>query len=162
MTPPVQAEAIDKITAALCQVDADNSDSFRENAEEIKAAVEAKGTEIQARLAEANVSDINVMCAEMQAGFVKWAGFNVIATFGRPDSLTPQVVKELVDKGRENKVTLIIDNMQSGKDAGAGIAEELGCARVILSNFPGGYENTETWEETIDYNVALLLAAIGE
>jgi zinc transport system substrate-binding protein len=71
------------------------------------------------------------------------------------------VVKELVDKGREGKVTLIIDNMQSGKDAGAGIAEELGSARVILSNFPGGYENTETWEKAIDCNVELLLAAIG-
>ncbi|NQT04968.1 MAG: zinc ABC transporter substrate-binding protein, partial [Dehalococcoidia bacterium] len=81
--------------------------------------------------------------------------------FGRPDSLTPQVVKELVDKGREGEVALIIDNMQSGQDAGAGIAEELDSARVILSNFPGGYDNTETWEKAIEYNVALLLAAIG-
>ena len=104
---------------------------------------------------------INQADADNSAGFVKWAGFNIIATYGRPDSLTPQVVKELVDKGREGKVTLIIDNMQSGQDAGAGIAEELGSARVILSNFPGCYENTETWEKTIDYNVALLLAAIG-
>jgi zinc transport system substrate-binding protein len=71
------------------------------------------------------------------------------------------VVKELVDKGREGKVTLVIDNMQSGQDAGAGIAEELKSARVILSHFPGGYENTETWEKTIEYNVALLLAATG-
>ena len=80
----------------------------------------------------------------------------------RPDSLTPQVVKELVDKGREGKITLIIDNMQSGKDAGAGIAEELGCARVIISNFPGCYDNTETWEKAIDYNVELLLEAIAQ
>jgi len=57
---------------------------------------------------------------------------------------------------------LIIDNMQSGQDAGAGIAEELGSARVILSNFPGGYENTETWEKAIDYNVALLLEVITQ
>jgi zinc transport system substrate-binding protein len=72
------------------------------------------------------------------------------------------VVKELVDKGRAGKVTLIIDNMQSGQDAGAGIAEELGCARVILSNFPGGYDNTETWEKAIDYNVELILEAIAQ
>jgi len=162
LTPPVQIEAIDKITASLSQLDADNGSAYQESAAEVKGMVEAKGAEVVERLAKANLSSINVMCAEMLAGFVSWAGFNTVAAYGRPDSLTPQVVKELVDKGREGKVTLIIDNMQSGKDAGAGIAEELGSARVILSNFPGGYENTETWEKTIDYNVELLLEVITQ
>ena len=162
MTPPVQMEAIDKITISLSQVDAGNGAAYQKSAAEIKDMVEAKGAEVEERLAEANLSSINVMCAEMLAGFVNWAGFNIVATYGRPDSLTPQVVKELVDKGREGKVTLIIDNMQSGKDTGAGIAEELASARVILSNFPGGYENTETWEKAIDYNVELLLESITQ
>ncbi len=162
MTPPVQSQAIDIIAGIISQADAEHSADFRKNADDFKAVVNAKGAEMADKLAKANVAAINVMCDEQQAGFVKWAGFNVVATYGRPDSLTPQVVKELVDKGRESNVTLIIDNMQSGKDAGAGIAEELGSARVILSNFPGCYENTETWEKTIEYNVALLLAAIGK
>ncbi|HUU65224.1 MAG TPA: metal ABC transporter substrate-binding protein [Dehalococcoidales bacterium] len=162
MTPPVQIEAIDKITASLSQVDAGNGSAYQKSAAEIKDMVEAKGADVEERLVKANLSRVNVICAEEQAGFVQWAGFNIIATYGRPDSLTPQVVKELVDKGREGKVTLIIDNMQSGQDAGAGIAEELGSARVILSNFPGSYENTETWEKAIDYDVELLLAAITQ
>jgi len=161
MTPPVQMEAIEMIAAALSQADTKNSSEYQKSAAELAAKIEAKGAEMQDRLAKKNVSSVNVMCAEMQAGFIQWAGFNIVATYGRPDSLTPQVVKELVDKGREGKVTLIIDNMQSGKDAGAGIAEALGSAPVILSNFPGGYEGTETWEKTIDYNVTLLLAARG-
>ncbi|NQT05862.1 MAG: zinc ABC transporter substrate-binding protein, partial [Dehalococcoidia bacterium] len=125
MTPQTQSQAIDLIAGIISQADAENSAYFQKNAESFKASVNAKGAEMAAKLAEVNVSEINVMCAEMQAGFVKWAGFNVVATFGRPDSLTPQVVKELVDKGREGEVALIIDNMQSGQDAGAGIAEEL-------------------------------------
>jgi len=162
MTPPVQIEAIDKITASLSQVDAGNGSAYQKSAAEIKDMVEAKGADVEERLVKANLSRVNVICAEEQAGFVQWAGFNIIATYGRPDSLTPQVVKELVDKGREGKVTLIIDNMQSGQDAGAGIAEELGSARVILSNFPAGYENTETWEKAIDYNVELLLETLTQ
>jgi len=161
MTPQVQLQAIDIIANILGQEDMENSSHYAENTEDFKASVEAKGTVVVEKLAGAKVSEINVMCAEHQAGFVQWAGFNIVATFGRPDSLTPQVVKELVDKGREGNVTLIIDNMQSGQDAGAGIAEELGSARVILSYFPGCYENTETWEKTIEYNVELLLAAVG-
>jgi len=162
MTPPVHIEAIDKITASLSQVDAGNGSAYQKSAAEVKGMVEAKGAEVEERLARANLSSINVMCADQLLGFVQWAGFNIVATYGRPDSLTPQVVKELVDKGREGKVTLIIDNMQSGQDAGAGIAEELGSSRVILSNFPGGYENTETWEKAIDYNVELLLGVINQ
>ncbi|MBL7126814.1 MAG: zinc ABC transporter substrate-binding protein [Dehalococcoidales bacterium] len=162
MTPQVQSQAIDIITGIISQADSKNSADFQKNADGFKAAVNTKGTEMAEKLAEASVSEINVICAEQQTGFVQWAGFNIVATFGRPDSLTPQVVKDLVDSGRESNVTLIIDNMQSGQDAGVGVAEELGSARVILSNFPGCYENTETWEKTIEYNVALLLAAIGQ
>lgn len=162
MTPPVQIEAINKITAALSQVDTKNSSDYQKSAAELAAKIEAKGAEVQDRLAKANVSGTNIMCAEMLVGFVQWTGFNIVATYGRPDSLTPQVLRELVDKGREGKVTLIIDNMQSGKDAGAGMAEELGSKRIILSNFPGGYENTETWEKAIDYNVTLLLEAVAQ
>jgi zinc transport system substrate-binding protein len=55
----------------------------------------------------------------------------------------------------------VIDNLQDGKDAGRGIAEDIGATQINLSNFPGGFENTETWEKAIDRNVDLLLKAIG-
>ena len=160
MAPPVQLEAVDKITAILCQADATNSSAYQKSAAELKGKFEAKEAEIKAKLARANLSSINVMCDEMLVEFVQWVGFNVVATYGRPDSLTPQVVKELVDKGRAENVTLIIDNLQSGGDAGAGIAEELGCKRIILSNFPGGFDNTETWEKAIDRNIELILERV--
>jgi zinc transport system substrate-binding protein len=66
-----------------------------------------------------------------------------------------------VDTVRENNVSLIIDNLQSGQDAAKAVAEELGCTRIILSNFPGGFTDTETWEKAIDKNVALVLEAVG-
>jgi len=161
MTPPVQLEATEMITAALCQVDAQNSSAYQKSAAELKGKIEAKGAEIKAKLAQENLSNINVMCADMQVGFIKWTGLNIVAAYGRPDSLTPQVLKELVDKGREEKVTLIIDNMHSGQDAGKAIAEDIGCQRVILSNFPGGFDNTETWEKAIDHNIELILEAVA-
>ena len=162
MTPPVQLEAIDEITAILGQADAKDSSAYQKSAAEYKDKIIAKELEIKAKLAQVKLSEVNVMCADMQVGFIKWAGFNLVASYGRPDSLTPQVVKELVDKGREAKVTLIIDNLQSGKDAGAGIAEELGCKRVLISNFPGGFDNTETWEKAIDRNIELLLEVTAQ
>jgi zinc transport system substrate-binding protein len=162
MVPAVQMEAVDIITSALCQVDNENSAAYQQSAAEYKDKISAKEAEIKAKLAGENLSSINVMCDEMQAGFVGWVGFNIVTTYGRPDSLTPQVVKELVDTGRDSGATLIIDNLQSGKDTGKAITEELGSTRIILSNFPGGFENTETWEKAIDKNIELILAAIAQ
>jgi len=162
MTPPVQLEATDKITAALCQVDAENSSVYHQLAIEYKDKIGAKEAEIKAKLAEVDLSGVNAICADQQAGFVDWVGLNVVATYGEPDSLTPQVVRELVDTGREAGVTLIIDNLQSGKDAGLPIAMDIGCQRVILSNFPGGFDGTETWEKAIDQNIELILGALAQ
>ncbi|MBA7695027.1 hypothetical protein ES703_103644 [subsurface metagenome] len=162
MAPPVQLEAIDAITVILSQVDEKNSSAYQKSAAELRGKFEAKEAEIEAKLAKEDLASINVMCNEMLVEFVEWTGLNVIATYGRPDSLTPQVVKELVDTGREENVALIIDNLQSGQDTGAGIAEELGCRRIILSNFPGGFDDTETWEKAIDKNIELILEAIAQ
>jgi len=162
MTPAVQLQAVDEITAHLSQLDAENSAAYQQSAAELKDIIEAKGTEVEAKLAGQNLSSINVMCADQQADFVEWVGLNIVDIFGRPDSLTPQVLKDLVDKGREENVTLIIDNLQSGQDAGAGIAEELDCDRIILSNFPGGFDNTGTWEKAIDENIRRILEVVAQ
>ncbi len=162
MTPPVQLAAVDRIVAALSEVDAENSSAYQELAAEYKDSVTAKEAEIEAKLAKEDLASINVMCSDMLVGFVQWAGLNIMATYGESDLLTPQVVQDLVDTGREEKVTLIIDNLQSGQDAGAGIAEELDCKRIILSNLPGGFDDTETWEKAIDENVKRILEAIAQ
>ena len=162
MTPEVQQAAVDKIVAALSQGDSNNSAAYEKVAIEYKSEVQVKGAEVKARLAEEDLASINVMCAEQLTGLVRWMGLNIITTYGRPDSLTPEVVKELVDTGREENVILIIDNLQSGQDAGAGLAEELGCKRIIFTNFPGGFDNTETWEKALDYDANLVLQVISQ
>jgi zinc transport system substrate-binding protein len=161
MTPQVQLQATDKVAVVLGEADSKNSDTYQKGAAEYKAAVTAKETEIKAKLAEVNLSGVNVIGASQQVAFLKWIGMNVVATYGTPETFTPQLVKELVDKGKADSVTLIVDNLHSGQDAGKGIAEELGCKRVILINFPGGVDNTETWEKAIDYNIELILRAVS-
>jgi len=162
MTPPVQREAAEKISATLAEIDPDNRAAYEQAAAEYKDTVTAKESEIKSKLEDAGLTGINVLCDEQQAGFVKWTGLNIISTYGRPETFTPQVVKDLVDKGREGTVTLVIDNMQTGGESGKSLAEELGVKHIVLSNFPGGYENTDTWEKAIDKNIDLILDAIGK
>ena len=162
MTPSVQIQATDEITIILCQIDDKNSSAYQQSTAELKGKIEAKQAEIEARLAQEDLANINVMCADMLDGFVQWTGLNIVATYPLQVEDNILLTKELVDKGRAANVALIIDNLQSGQDAGKGIAEELGCQRIILSNFPGGFDNTETWEKAIDRNIELILEAIAQ
>lgn len=163
MIPAVQAQAVTRIAQALGEIDAQNSAYYQERATERGQAILAYGEAVKDRLENAGVEEAKVICAEMQAGFVGWAGFNITATFGRPEDLTPAQMVDLIDTAQESGAALIIDNLQSGSTTlGASLEQDIEAIPVTISNFPGGLEDTETWEDAIDKNVDLLLDALNE
>jgi zinc transport system substrate-binding protein len=163
MVPAVQAEAVDKIAQALGQIDPENAAYYQENAADREQAILTYGDQVKNTLQEAGVDGVKVICADMQADFVEWAGFDVVATFGRPEDLSVAQVEELIVKAKDAGVALVIDNLQSGATTlGASMEQDIEAIPVTISNFPGGLENTETWEKAIDKNVDLLLGALHE
>ena len=163
MVPQVQAEAVAEITEALGEIDPENVAYYYNKAVERVQAVLTKGEEVEDTLSDAGLGNVAVICAEMQAGFISWAGFNITATFGRPEDLTPAQIADLIDTAQESGAALIVDNLQSGSTTlGASIGEDIEAIPVTISNFPGGLEDTETWEKAIDKNVDLLLDALNE
>jgi len=163
MVPSVQAEGVGKIAQALGEIYPENADYYQESATEREQAILAYGEAVESRLQDAEVEGVKVICAEMQAGFVSWAGFDIVATFGRPEDLTPAQVVDLIDEAQGAGAALIIDNLQSGSTTlGASLEQDVAAIPVTISNFPGGLEDTETWEKAIDKNVDLLLAALDE
>ncbi|OIQ08048.1 manganese ABC transporter substrate-binding lipoprotein precursor [Moorella thermoacetica] len=157
MAPPVWQQALQTVAGILGEKDPANKEYYQTNAQKAIDQAAKAGQEMQGRLQAAGSGKVKVLCSNQQEGFVRWAGLQVVDTYGRPEELTPQKVKELVDKGRQAGVKLIIDNLQSGPDAGTGIAKELGVPQVTLSNFPGGLPGTDEWEPAVRKNVDLLL-----
>ncbi len=163
MVPEVQSEAIDKIAQALSEIDLANSEYYQGRAEERTQAILAKGQEVKNRLQEGKVSQAKVICSDYQAGFISWAGFDVVATYGRPEDLSVAEVEKLINQAKQAGVALVIDNLQSGATATSeAIAKDIGAIQVIISNFPGGFEGTETWEKAVDKNVDLILEALAQ
>jgi ABC-type Zn uptake system ZnuABC Zn-binding protein ZnuA len=159
MIPSVQAAAVDKIENILSEVDPDNATVYQENAESYKQRIQVTESNITNTLVQFNVSQINIIASVRQADFLTWAGFNVVATFTNPESLS-KVLQELIDTGKANNVTLVVNNLQDGEDAGISVAAGIGAVNLNLSNFPGGFSDTETWEKAIEYNINMLLDAI--
>ncbi len=163
MVPAVQAEAVNKIAQALGEIYPENAAYYAGNATERAQAILAYGEQVKDRLQDAAVDGVKVICAAMQEGFVRWAGFDIVATYGRPEELSPADVQQLITEAIEAGVVLVIDNLQSGTTTlGASLGHDIEAIPVTISNFPGGLENTETWEKAIDKNVALLLEALHE
>jgi len=163
MVPTVQAEAVDRIAQALGEIDPENAAYYEGKAAEREQAILAKGQEVKNELESAGVEGVKVLCADMQVGFVQWAGFDIVATFGRPEDLSPADVTQLITEAKQAGVALVIDNLQSGSATlGAAMEPDIEAIPVTISNFPGGFENTETWEKAIDKNVDLLLEALNE
>jgi zinc transport system substrate-binding protein len=160
MIPSVQSAATDKVASALSEIDPTNADAYNKSAEAYKKRIQATETDIRNILTKADVTKVNVIASARQADFLQWAGFNVVGSYNSPQELTPQGVQKLVDTGKAETVTLVINNLQDSKDAGKAIAEELGAKNLNLSNFPGGLENTETWEKAISYNVDILVKTL--
>jgi hypothetical protein len=86
-----------------------------------------------------------------------------VATYGRPEDLSVAEVEKLINQAKQAGVALVIDNLQSGGTATSEtMAQDIGAIQVTISNFPGGFEGTESWEKAIDKNVDLLLEALTE
>ncbi len=84
MIPSVQLAATDKVAGILAQVDSKNASAYQKSAEEYKQRIQKKEADIKARLAKANISQVNVIASNRQADF-----FNGPGLMSLPNSMPP-------------------------------------------------------------------------
>lgn len=134
MIPDVQKRAAAEITALLMELDSTRADTYRLAAERYQVGVDSAAAAARALLAGKTLPP--VIAAEQQAPFVAWLGFRVVATYGRAEDFTAQEMTRLARVAIDSGVKLIVDNLQSGPDAGKPLAEALKVKHVTLTNFP--------------------------
>ncbi|WP_419786104.1 metal ABC transporter solute-binding protein, Zn/Mn family [Pseudodesulfovibrio sp.] len=161
MLPSGQAALTSSVCDVLVRVFPAQAKAIRTATEHRLARIKAVGTALQVMLEPLRTAHIKVLCSVMQAQLVDWAGCEVVARYGRPQDLTPVKLAKLIAVGRENGVTLVVDNIQSGADMGSNMAEELNAKQIALSNFPGAIKDTPTWEQTLRANIRQLMNAAG-
>ena len=120
------------------------------------AKVDAVASEIRSEAQDLEVEKANVICMQWQKVFVEWVGFNVVATYNPPETLSAADITALVEMAQTEKAALIIDNLQVSIEFGAGIASEVGATHVVLTNFPGAVPGTGNLTEMFRYNAGQL------
>jgi len=96
-----------------------------------------------------------VIVSSMQKEPLEWMGFHVVGEYGRPEAISAREVVRLSKIGRDKQAIVVVDNLQSGPDAGKGIAETLGVPHIVLTNFP----SEKGYLATLGENVNKVLAA---
>jgi zinc transport system substrate-binding protein len=162
MVPEVYILAIDKIVEVLCRVKPEYADFFKSKASSYKEELLGVSSRIRHELTPLRVGEIKVVCSKMQTEFLAWLGFDIVATYDRPEDFTPGELEDIIRKAREANIKLVVDNLQSGAKAGVPIANELRCPRVVLTNFPKDFEGKLSYIESLKENVSKVLGAIRE
>ena len=128
--------------------------------EQMIAEIEEAANEIANEAQSLGVSNVNVICMKWQKPFVEWVGFNVIAVYNPPETLSASDIANLIDTARTNHAALIIDNLQVSAEFGASVASEVGAVHVVLTNFPGAIPGTENLAQMFRYNAKQLFEGL--
>jgi zinc transport system substrate-binding protein len=108
------------------------------------------------RIKSAGITRKSIIASSMLKEPLEWMGFQIVGEYGRPESISAKEIAALTRIGKEKGASMIVDNLQSGPEAGKGVAEALGVPHVILSNFPSEKGYADTLSDNVD---AVLTAA---
>ena len=101
-------------------------------------------------------SNVKVICMKWLQTFIESVGFNVVATYNPPETLSTGDITALLETAQTEGVALVVDNLQIDVEFGAEIASEVGAEHVVLTNFPGAIPNTENLAKMLRHNAEQL------
>lgn len=154
LIPEVQKQAVAEIAEALVQVAPELAPGIRQREQQRLRRIDAVAAQCRADLAP--LRGKNVVAAVMQAEFAAWAGLKVVQTFGRAEDINARELAEILSAVKSTQVAGVLDNYQSGPDAGLPLALELGVVHVVLSNFPGSSDDAPDYFGLLHHNILQL------
>ena len=134
MVPDNHIVGADHILSLLCSLDVSNCDFYIETHGHYIEMIDSVSKEIKVQAT--NIKGAMVICSDLQKEFIKWLELDVIATYPRAEELTPMILAQVISRAEKNRVAIVIDNLQSGPDAGKAIAKQIGAKHIVLTNFP--------------------------
>ncbi len=105
------------------------------------------------------VSSMKVICMKWLKPFIESVGFQVVATYNPPETLSAGDITTLVNTALSEQVALIVDNLQIDVEFGGGIASQVGAEHVVLTNFPGALPGTGNLTQMFRHNAEQLFNA---
>jgi zinc transport system substrate-binding protein len=160
LIPDIYIRAGSVVERTLSGIDPTHAKQYARNFKVLELQAQRTGEAVLNEVHSVGAKNIRVLCSNQQTPLLKWMGFEVVGDYGRAEYFTPENLHRLLTLAQRRHVHLVVDNLQSGPDAGVQLAHDVGAAHVTLSNFPGGFEDTPTWATCLQRNAQILIDAI--
>jgi len=157
LVPDVQKQVYREISTILSDRFPQYGILFAKNIKKAEEEINRTDREIKKLAAEKNIRGIPVICNDHIKEILEYIGFDVVATYGRKEELTPSSIKNLMAVSRARNVRVVIDNLQAGLDTGKIFSDELGISHLAISNFPGVFPGTPTLRQTLYENAKRII-----
>jgi len=109
---------------------------------------------------ESGFEGVPVVVMKWQRSYISYLGFNVVASYGPPETVSLKEYSEVVSNATQARAVLVIDNIPSGIDLGIKIAREIGAVEVAIHNFPKTAPEISNVTDMWIYNAKLLANAL--
>ena len=156
MVPDAYISGLEMLSAEFSELFPGYAPLIKERKEQAMREVAEKKASLDVLIKNAGIGQKPVVGSAMIRESLEWMGFRVAGEYDRPESISAKEIANLIRTGKAEEAVMVADNLQSGPDAGKGIAEALGVPHVTLANFP--LENG--YVATLDDNVNTVLAAV--
>ncbi len=150
MTPDAYLFGLERLAEELSARFPADGDAILERKKETVRKLHVATQKIRRQARNAGFAGRAVLASSMQKEPLEWMGFAVVGVYGRPESLSVRDIVRLLNLGRKRGVVAVVDNLQSGPDAGKGLAETLARPHVVLSNFPDERGYLSTLQENLN------------
>jgi ABC-type Zn uptake system ZnuABC Zn-binding protein ZnuA len=159
--PSNAVKFVEKIRDDLSVIIPEQNQTIQTNAQNYIDEINEKSAELKNMVTNLNHQDRKVIVMQWQKDFVEWLGFEIVASYAPPEGLSAQDKINITNAAKSEGVYVVIDNLQSGTEFGELIATDNGLSHVVFTNFPGAYENVDTYLEMINYNTGELVKGIA-
>ncbi len=157
MRPDVYVDGLNLLAEELAARFPRDRDAIAARRQEAMDRINAAAAALLEKIRQAGLQGRAVLASRMQKEPLEWMGFSVAGAYGRPEAISAREIVRLTMAGRRYRAVAVVDNLQSGPDAGKGIAEALGVVHLVLTNFP----SAEGYLATLEANVDAVLAALA-
>ncbi|MDD5020893.1 MAG: zinc ABC transporter substrate-binding protein [Endomicrobiaceae bacterium] len=147
MIPYINIRGAEEIKNIFSVLDAENKQTYESNF--IKYVF--KINQLSEEIIRNNGNNYNkkIACNYMISDFMKWLGFNVVATYPKSDKILSSDMANLIRKIKKANAVCVVDNLQLGTDVGRILNKDLKIRNTVISNFPLGNSYIHTLKDNI-------------
>ena len=124
------------------------------------AAIDDADQKLKRLAKDVGFQGVPVVVMKWQQSFVEYLGFDVVASYGPPETVSPKDYQDILSNATKRRPLLVIDNLPSGTQLGLKIASEVGAVEVALQNFPKAVPEARNLTTMMLYNADLLERAL--